>query len=531
MKFLLWLGLITSSLSFGDTFTTHYNLDKPQDGSTTWGPAVRDNYDLIDAQMFITASSLTNFMNTTTGAFPASAISILPGSAACPGSLNVQSYLGCIDTDIGTILSGGAVNLGGAQTITGQKTFTQPFINTAYGLGVIHSNVNGDLTSSALIGPDLPTPTLSSIGAVNSTTLVTSQFLTGLGTSGQFTQAQPAFTDISGSLGSTQLPAFTGDVTSPSGSSVNTLATVNSNIGTFPKVTVNAKGLVTAATTLSSGDIPNNAANTTGNAATVTTNANLTGPITSTGNATAIASQTGTGSTFVMNTSPTLITPALGTPSALVGTNISGTASSLTAGHVTTNANLTGDVTSSGNATTLATVNSNVGSFTNASITVNGKGLITAASSGSGASAAKFIATNGGGQSGISSAQITGWTVANDTASGWNSGGQYYVTPTTGYYQLDATVSLDIPSGSPVVGMWAQVFINEGSGFSELMRGNTWSVTATYSSTVSIGSSVSGLMYLPSGTQIEIYITQNTGSSRTTTGSGAYNHWSIFQVL
>lgn len=47
---------------------------------------------------------------------------------------------------------------------------------------------------------------------------------------------------------------------------------------------------------------------------------------------------------------------------------------------------LTGDVTASGNtpiATTLATVNSNVGSFTNANITVNGKGLVTAASSGS----------------------------------------------------------------------------------------------------------------------------------------------------
>ena len=39
---------------------------------------------------------------------------------------------------------------------------------------------------------------------------------------------------------------------------------------------------------------------------------NLTGPITSVGAATAVASQTGTGSTFVMNTSPTLITPALG---------------------------------------------------------------------------------------------------------------------------------------------------------------------------------------------------------------------------
>jgi hypothetical protein len=48
-----------------------------------------------------------------------------------------------------------------------------------------------------------------------------------------------------------------------------------------------------------------------------------------------------------------LVTPALGTPSALVGTNITGTAAGLTAGTVTTNANLTGDVTSVGNATTL----------------------------------------------------------------------------------------------------------------------------------------------------------------------------------
>ena len=52
-------------------------------------------------------------------------------------------------------------------------------------------------------------------------------------------------------------------------------------------------------------------------------------------------------------------------------------------GTATINANLTGDVTSVGNASTLATVNSNVGSFTNANITVNAKGLITAAASGS----------------------------------------------------------------------------------------------------------------------------------------------------
>jgi len=47
-----------------------------------------------------------------------------------------------------------------------------------------------------------------------------------------------------------------------------------------------------------------------------TTNANLTGPITSVGNATAIASQTGTGTTFVMSNSPTLVTPILGVATA-----------------------------------------------------------------------------------------------------------------------------------------------------------------------------------------------------------------------
>ncbi len=47
-----------------------------------------------------------------------------------------------------------------------------------------------------------------------------------------------------------------------------------------------------------------------------------------------------------------------GTPSALIGTNISGTAAGLTAGSVTTNANLTGAVTSSGNATSLGSFSS-----------------------------------------------------------------------------------------------------------------------------------------------------------------------------
>ena len=59
--------------------------------------------------------------------------------------------------------------------------------------------------------------------------------------------------------------------------------------------------------------------------------------------------------------SPSLVTPALGTPSSGVATNLTGTAAGLTAGNVTTNANLTGHITSSGNSAVL-------GSFTSAQL-------------------------------------------------------------------------------------------------------------------------------------------------------------------
>jgi len=53
-------------------------------------------------------------------------------------------------------------------------------------------------------------------------------------------------------------------------------------------------------------------------------------------------------------TSPILVTPALGTPASGVLTNCTGTVAGLTAGNVTTNANLTGEVTSVGNAAAVA---------------------------------------------------------------------------------------------------------------------------------------------------------------------------------
>ena len=92
----------------------------------------------------------------------------------------------------------------------------------------------------------------------------------------------------------------------------------------------------------------------TGNAATVTNGVYTTSKISvlaatsSSELAGVISDETGSGS-LVFSNSPTLVTPALGTPSALVGTNISGTAASLTAGTATALASgrtiaMTGDV-------------------------------------------------------------------------------------------------------------------------------------------------------------------------------------------
>jgi hypothetical protein len=149
------------------------------------------------------------------------------------------------------------------------------------------------------------------------------------------------------------------------GTGASTAANARTNLG----LVIGTDVLAPTGSAASLTSFPTFNQNTTGNAATVTTNANLTGAVTSVGNATSLGSftsanllaaltdETGTGSA-VFATSPTLVTPALGTPSALVGTNITGTASGLTAGNVTTNANLTGAITSTGNATSLGSFSS-----------------------------------------------------------------------------------------------------------------------------------------------------------------------------
>ena len=114
--------------------------------------------------------------------------------------------------------------------------------------------------------------------------------------------------------------------------------TLTSPVLVTPALGTPASGVMTNVTGTAAGlSIGGNAATAT-NASTVTTNANLTGAVTSVGNAaslgsftsaqlaTALTDETGSGAN-VFATSPTLVTPALGTPSSGVVTNLTGTAS------------------------------------------------------------------------------------------------------------------------------------------------------------------------------------------------------------
>lgn len=120
-----------------------------------------------------------------------------------------------------------------------------------------------------------------------------------------------------------------GAVIGPASSTDNALARFDGTTGKLIQnsgVTADDSGNLTANNL--SGTNTGDQTNISGNAATVTTNANMTGPITSVGNATSVAAQTGTGSIFAMKVSPAFTTPDIGvaTGTSLVLTSTSATA-------------------------------------------------------------------------------------------------------------------------------------------------------------------------------------------------------------
>jgi hypothetical protein len=133
------------------------------------------------------------------------------------------------------------------------------------------------------------------VGGINGTLVTTAQpNITSIGPLTSLTVLGPIIGTLTGSATSVPGTGITGTVLA-----TNVVTSSLTSVGTLATLTVTAT---------INGSIS-------GNAATVTTNANLTGVITSVGNATSIGAQTGTGSTFVVQTTPTLITPIIGVAS------------------------------------------------------------------------------------------------------------------------------------------------------------------------------------------------------------------------
>lgn len=124
----------------------------------------------------------------------------------------------------------------------------------------------------------------------------------------------------SGTIPASVMPAHTGDVTASAGNIALTLATVNSNVGTFgsstavPIVTVNAKGLVTGVTTSSISGAITIAGDATGTgttgATTTVTLATVNSNITAVGSSSSVPVITANAKGLVTSVTATTITPS-----------------------------------------------------------------------------------------------------------------------------------------------------------------------------------------------------------------------------
>ena len=378
------LGLGTAATSntgdFAATVHTHAAADIVSGTVAT----ARLGSGTADATTFLRGDSTwgANPLGTVTTVSVTTAAGVSGSVANATTTPAITVSLGAITpTSVNAVVLSGAsaptLAVTGTTTVSGANTGDQTNISGNAATVTTNANLTGGVTSVGNAATVITNANLTGgvTSAGNAATVVTNANLTG------------GVTSVGNAATVVTNANLTGGVTS-----VGNAATVVTNANLTGGVT----SVGNAATVITNANLTGGVTSV-GNAATVITNANLTGVVTSTGNATAIADAAlsiaktsglqaaidgkqpldaaltalAAGSDFVQFTGPLTATKvftlpdasstllvsggALGTPASGVATNLTGTASGLTAGNVTTNANLTGGVTSVGNAATVVT--------------------------------------------------------------------------------------------------------------------------------------------------------------------------------
>lgn len=240
------------SISLGGTTTNQGNGAKLQlsTGSTTNGHCVQfdGNGNTVDAGGACTtgggggtvtsgtAGQITGYSSTGT------TVVGLPNETFVLGALTLGQTTGPV---------AGSLTMFGA---TSGSTVLQPTAaagSTTLTLPAATDTLVGKATTDTLTNKTLTAPVIATISNSGTLTLPTgTDTLVGRATTDTLTNKSIAASEInSGTLAAAQMPALTGDITTSAGAVSTTLATVNSNVGSFTNanITVNAKGLITAA--------------------------------------------------------------------------------------------------------------------------------------------------------------------------------------------------------------------------------------------------------------------------------------------
>jgi hypothetical protein len=363
--------------------------------------------------------------------------------AAPNGSAGVPTFRAIVAADIPTLnqnTTGTASNVTGTVAIanggTGQTTASAGF----NALSPITST--GDL----IIGNGVNSAARLAIGTNGYVLTSNGTTATWSASTGGVTSFQTSLSGLTPSTASTGAVTLAGTLGLSSGGSGQTTAQLGMNAfagavtsGSY----LRGNGTNVVMSTIQAADVPTLNQNTTGTASNVTGTVAIanggTGQTTQQAALTALSGTQTSGQYLRSNGTNTLLSAIQAADVPTLNQSTTGSAATLTTGRTLA---ITGDlaytspsfdgstnVTAAG---TLATVNTNVGSFTNATLTVNGKGLITAASSGTApvtsVTATSPVASTGGATPDISmpaaTTSVSGyltstdWTTFNNKGSG-----------------------------------------------------------------------------------------------------------------